>query len=51
MILMVVFLAQPLRMVQALFLAKVPVPKHRLTNTAYTVKCKQCEDSYVGITK
>ena len=45
------FYAKPPRAVGTFFPNKVPVPKHLQSSTVYTVKCKDCEDTYVGMTK
>ena len=45
------FYAKPPRSVRTFFPNKVPVPKHLQSNTVYTVKCEDCGDTYVGMTK
>ena len=45
------FVAKPRRAVQTFFPTKDPVPKHLQTNTVYAATCKECGDTYVGMTK
>ena len=45
------FVAKPPRAVQTFFPTKDPVPKHLQSNTVYATTCKECGDTYVGMTK
>ena len=45
------FVAKTPRTVQTFFPTKEPVSKHRQSNTVYAATCKECEDTYVGMTK
>jgi hypothetical protein len=45
------FLAKPLSAVQTFFPTKDRVPKHLQSNTVYATRCKDCGDTYVGMTK
>ena len=45
------FVAKPPRAVQTFFPTKDRVPKHLQSNTVYATTCKECGDTYVGMTK
>jgi hypothetical protein len=45
------FVAKPPRTVRTFFPTKEPVPKHLQSNTVYAATCKECGDTYVGMTK
>ena len=45
------FVAKPPRTGETFFPTKDPVPKHRQSNTVYAATCKECGDTYVGMTK
>ena len=45
------FVAKPPRAVQTFFPTKDRVPKHLQSNTVYAATCKECGDTYVGMTK
>ena len=45
------FVAKPPRAVQTFFPTKDRVPKHLQSNTVYATTCKDCGDTYVGMTK
>ena len=45
------FVAKPPRVVQTFFPTKDRVPKHLQSNTVYAATCKECGDTYVGMTK
>ena len=45
------FVAKPPRTVETFFPTKDPVPKHLQSNTVYAATCKECGDTYVGMTK
>ena len=45
------FVTKPPRAVQTSFPTKDRVPKHLQSNTVYATTCKDCGDTYVGMTK
>ena len=45
------FVAKPPRTVKTFFPTKDPLPKHLQSNTVYATTCKDCGDTYVGMTK
>ena len=45
------FVAKPPRTVQTFFPSKEPVPKYLQSNTVYAATCKECGDTYLGMTK
>jgi hypothetical protein len=44
------YLARPPSSVQSFFQNKDPIAKHMQSNMVYSVKCKNCEQTYVGKT-